>query len=42
MYSEHGTAPGASQPRDAGRLRANRRVEIMFSHSVSNHPIVMP
>ena len=42
MYSEHGTAPGARQPRDEGRLRANRRVVLEFSHSVSNHPIVMP
>ena len=38
----HGTAPGARQPRDEGRLRANRRVVLEFSHSVSNHPIVMP
>jgi outer membrane protein OmpA-like peptidoglycan-associated protein len=42
IFSEHGTAPGARQPRDAGRLRANRRVVITFSHTVSNHPIVMP
>lgn len=42
IFSEHGTAPGAPQPRDAGRLRANRRVVITFSHTVSNHPIVMP
>lgn len=42
IYSEHGTAPGAPQPRDEGRLRANRRVVIEFSHTVSNHPIVMP
>ncbi len=42
IYSEHGSAPGAPQPRDEGRLRANRRVVIEFSHTVSNHPIVMP
>ena len=42
IFSEHGTAPGARQPRDEGRLRANRRVVITFAHNVSNHPIVMP
>lgn len=42
LFSEHGTAPGASQPRDAGRLRANRRVVIDFFHSGGTHPIVMP
>ena len=34
--------PGATQPITAGRLQANRRVEIRFVHTVSNHPIVMP
>lgn len=42
QFSQHGTAPGAAQPIDAGRLRANQRVVISFEHSVSNHPIVMP
>lgn len=42
IFSEHGTPPGTAQPRDAGRLRANRRVVVSFSHNVSNHPIVMP
>ena len=42
QFSQHGTAPGATQPITAGRLQANRRVEIRFVHTVSNHPIVMP
>jgi outer membrane protein OmpA-like peptidoglycan-associated protein len=41
-FSQHGTAPGAAQPLTAGRLQANRRVVISFTHTVSNHPIVMP
>jgi len=42
QFSQHGTAAGATQPITAGRLQANRRVEIRFVHTVSNHPIVMP
>ena len=42
LFSQHGTAAGATQPITAGRLQANRRVEIRFLHTVSNHPIVMP
>ncbi|MEC5385356.1 DUF4157 domain-containing protein [Uliginosibacterium sp. H3] len=34
-FSEHGTAAGARQPVDAGRLRANRRVVISFNRSAS-------
>jgi len=41
-FSQHGTALGSPQPRSAGRLRANRRVEISFEHNVSGYPIVMP
>jgi len=41
-FSQHGTAPGATQPITAGRLQANRRAVIRFVHTVSNHPIVMP
>jgi outer membrane protein OmpA-like peptidoglycan-associated protein len=41
-FSAAGTASGATQPRTAGRLRANRRVELSFEHTVSNHPLVMP
>ena len=41
-FSQHGTAPGAAQPITAGRLQANRRAVIRFTHTVSNHPIVMP
>ncbi len=41
-FSQHGTAPGATQPVTEGRLQANRRAVIRFVHTVSNHPIVMP
>lgn len=41
-FSQHGTAPGATQPITEGRLQANRRAVIRFVHTVSNHPIVMP
>jgi outer membrane protein OmpA-like peptidoglycan-associated protein len=40
-FSAAGSGGGA-QPRTAGRLRANRRVELSFEHTVSNHPLVMP
>jgi outer membrane protein OmpA-like peptidoglycan-associated protein len=42
LFSEHGTAPGAAQPITAGRLQANRRAVIRFTHTVSGYPIVMP
>src|SRR5262249_33438557 len=35
-FSEHGTAPGTSQPATAGRLQANRRAVIRFVHTISN------
>lgn len=41
-FSQHGTAPGAAQPVDAGRLRANRRVVISFNRSSTTAPIVVP
>jgi outer membrane protein OmpA-like peptidoglycan-associated protein len=41
-FSQHGAAPGATQPVTAGRLEANRRVVVSFSHTVSGYPIVMP
>jgi outer membrane protein OmpA-like peptidoglycan-associated protein len=41
-FSQHGTAPGATQPITEGRLQANRRAVIRFVHTASNHPLVMP
>ena len=41
-FSAHGTPSQARQRSEEGLLRANRRVVVTFSHTVSNHPIAMP
>jgi outer membrane protein OmpA-like peptidoglycan-associated protein len=41
-FSRHGAPSAARQAREAGLLRANRRVVVTFEHTASGYPIVMP
>ena len=38
----HGAPTAREQAREERLLRANRRVEVRFDHTVSGYPIVMP